>query len=169
MCEHSPISQLLDDLWGRVEIALPTRIDFDYLYGSRLKVADADRLVAAGLLSPGSPPAELLCAECGEYAEIIYVEDFNGEFFPVLPCTENVGSRVDSERLQTWRLTFSQIAGAVFKSLGLGAMPEELQPNHLWQLGRRTWAGASWTVYFARVAAKRRGATTGWHPHRPGR
>lgn len=155
MYELHPISHLLEDLFGRVDIALPTSIDFDGIYSSRLSIDDANRLVAAGLLSPGPPPTELLCGECGEYTEIVYIDDYKGEFFPVLPCTENVGSRVDPERMQTWQLTFSQLAEAVFKPLGLTATPEELEPNRLWRLGRRTWAGVSWTVYFARELRRR--------------
>ncbi|RIK74357.1 MAG: hypothetical protein DCC68_23235 [Planctomycetota bacterium] len=155
MYEIYPISRMLEILFGLADGRLPAVVDFDYLQGMHLSVDDARHLVAAGLLSPGPPPTELLCSECGEYTEIVYIDDYKGKFFPVLPCTENVGSRVDPERMQTWQLTLSQIAEAVFKPLGLTATPEELEPNRLWRLGRRAWAGVSWTVYFARELRRR--------------
>jgi hypothetical protein len=155
MYEIYPISRLLEILFGLADGHLPTTVDFDYLLGKHLSVDDARRLVAAGLLSPGEPPVELLCSECGEYTDIVYIDDYKGEFFPVLPCTENVGSRVDPERMQTWQLTLSQVAETVFKPLGLTGTPEELEPDRLWRLGRKTWAGVSWTVYFARNLPRR--------------
>lgn len=155
MYEIYPMSRLLETVLGLADGMLPTGLDYDHLQALHLSVDDARRLVAAGLLSPGDPPRELICSECGEYTEVLYLDNEQGESIPLLPCYEMAAARVAPERLQTWEITLPQICRTVFEPLGLTSAPEELVRDRLWRLGRKTWCGNSWTVYFARALRRR--------------
>lgn len=155
MCEVHPMSRLLAVVWGLADGLLPTGFDFDYLQDLHLSVADAHRLSAAGLLSPGDRPRELICSECGEYNDVIYMDNAQGERVPYLPCYGTAAARVAPERLQTWNVTLVQILATVFRPLGWDGTTEELARERIWRLGRQMWAGASWTVFLARGLRRR--------------
>jgi hypothetical protein len=55
------------------------------------------------------------------------------------------------EFLQTWDLTFTQFIDVVFAGIPFAGFRDEIVRNRVWCLGKKRWAGASRSVFFARA------------------
>ena len=130
-------------------------VDYDYV--ERLwPDGEVDRCVATGLLQPDQPTRCLPCPECGAIERVVHVEGgANGELLAYLPCGEGGPVPVPPERLKTWVVNFSQFMDAAFADVSLTGGRDELVRDRVWRLGKSTWAGAGWNVYFARGLHRR--------------
>jgi hypothetical protein len=125
-------------------------VDYDYV--ERLWPAgEVDRCVATGLLRPGPPAQRLPCPACGELEQVVFIESgATEELLAYLPCGEGGPVPIPGERLKTWQMSFPQFLDAAFAGVRLTDGREELVRDRVWRLGKSTWAGAGWNVYFAR-------------------
>lgn len=119
---------------------------------SRWPAGDLDRCVASGLLRPGRSATELSCPGCGESGEVLVLRDkVTGQSHAYVRCPQCGLAAVPWEFLQTWELTFTQLIDVLFAGIPFAGVRDEIVRNRVWCLGKRRWAGASRSVFFARA------------------
>lgn len=144
------MSEVLRSLLRLADADSRPGVDCDYVE-RRWPEGEVERCVATGLLRPGPPAQCLVCPECGEIERVVFIEGgATEESLAYLPCGEGGPIPIPCARLKTWQMSFPQFLDAAFAGVRLAGGREESVRDRVWRLGKSTWAGAGWNVYFAR-------------------
>jgi predicted RNA-binding Zn-ribbon protein involved in translation (DUF1610 family) len=119
---------------------------------SRWPAGDLERCIASGLVRPGRSATELSCPGCAESGEVLVLRDkVTGQSHAYVRCAQCGLAAVPWEFLQTWELTFTQLIDVLFAGIPFAGFRDEIVRNRVWCLGKKRWAGASRSDFFARA------------------
>lgn len=144
------MSDVLAKVLTSAEGVYPPTFSFDDV--SRWPAGDLERCIASGLVRPGRSATVLSCPSCGESGEVLVLRDkVTGKSHAYVRCAQCGLAAAPWEFLQTWELTFTQLIDVVFAGIAFTGVRDEVVRNRVWCLGKRRWAGASRSVFFARA------------------
>lgn len=151
------MSNGLTQLLMRADYSPLVQLSYDEVL--RWAEGELDRCLAGGLLSPSSPLTTLTCDECGEWEDVLLLDNpISGSTVAYLQCAQEGTYRIDSRRLRRWQLTMPDLIGAAFRDVPLSGIREEIAPGQVWRLGRAKWGEGRWNLFFGRGLYHRNGA-----------
>ncbi len=145
------VDQILYELLERADTLGELRVTADEVAG--WPEGSLDRLLGAGLIVPTDNARGLVCDGCEEGCWVLPEprERPDGEEVLTYLCTEREDIGIVEfpvQRLRTWRLDPAGLASAIHRALALADEPKEIEPMHLWFLGKARIGGKPRRFFF---------------------
>ncbi len=105
-------------------------------------------LCAMGVLRDAPDSKSWTCTECGHRSQLNFIVDKAGIAHAFSCCTDCGPNKIDPQLLKRWVIDTRKLLEVLFCKTKLAI--QERGTNHLWQIGRATWAGRSRDIWFVR-------------------
>ncbi len=128
----------------------PPVIQFDEAI--RILKAEFDLLQSLSLLKTVSQAVSIDCRDCSSRCRVEFLTGADGIQAAFVNCKSCGIHKIPSAQLSRWTIDSPAFLAAIFQDSKLNI--DEQIKDHLWLIGRSTWAGRSCEMWFARKATR---------------
>ncbi len=128
----------------------PPVIQFDEASG--ILKAEFDLLQSLSLLKTVSQAASIDCRDCSRRCLVEFLTGADGKRTAFVNCKSCGIYKIPGAQLSRWTIDTTAFLAAIFQDSKLNI--DEQIKDHLWLIGRSTWAGRSCELWFARKATR---------------
>ncbi len=109
-----------------------------------------EAILATGFLAEAMPVRQEWCRHCGDELSEVAVVSIGENTKLYLNCPDCGMAAIDETALRRWRFCFDRLQPILRDRLALAGSVQELVPRRVWQLGRKSFRGSTYTYLLAR-------------------